>query len=129
MLIAAFILVISVVAMVQFAMFSWRAGLVRVAAVQFAANGELSPAASRNLLTENDFQDIAAYQELCPELTINPAPKLRAVRLYYSLLETMNSLGASWTSREMTLCTRYATVVLAQRLERNQALLAEVRSY
>jgi hypothetical protein len=37
--------------------------------------------------------------------------------------------ASAWTNREMALCTQFAAVTLSQRMERNQALLAEVRSY
>jgi len=37
--------------------------------------------------------------------------------------------AASWAQREMALCTRYATVTLAQRLERNQVVAAELSSF
>jgi hypothetical protein len=126
MLIAAFIFVISAVAMIQFAVFSWRANLIHAVST--------SPAC--NLLKSNSFEDVAAYQKLCPELTVSPAPKLRAVHLYHSLLQAVSDLGAAfmpsasnWTTREMALCTQFAAVTLSQRMERNQALLAEVRSY
>lgn len=127
MLIAAFIFVISVVAMIQFAVFSWRANLIHT----------VSTSQSCNLLKSNSFEDVTAYQKLCPELTVTtPAPKLRSVRIYYSLLQAVSDLGATfmpsasaWTTREMALCTQFAAVTLSQRMERNQALLAEVRSY
>jgi hypothetical protein len=126
MLIAAFIFVISIAATIQFAVFSWRANLIHA----------VSAGAPYNLLKENSFEDVAAYQKLCPELTISPAPRLRSVQLYYSLMQAVSNLGAAfmpsanaWTNREMALCTQYASVTLSQRLVRNQALLAEVRSY
>jgi hypothetical protein len=126
MLIAAFIFVISAVAMIQFAVFSWRANLIHA----------VSTSPSCNLLKSHSFEDVAAFQKLCPDLTVSPAPKLRAVRLYYSLLEAVSDLGSAfmpsasgWTTREMALCTQFVAVTLSQRMERNQALLAEVRSY
>jgi hypothetical protein len=126
MLIAAFIFVISIAATVQFAVFSWRANLIHA----------VSAGAPGNLLKENSFEDVSAYQKLCPELTVSPAPKLRSVQLYYSLMQAVSNLGAAfmpsanaWTNREMALCTQYAAVTLSQRMVRNQALLAEVRSY
>ena len=126
MLIAAFIFVISAVAMVQFAVFSWRADLIHAVAA----------GPSCNLLKSNNFEDVTAYQKLCPELTVSPAPNLRFIRIYYNLLQAASDLGAAvmpsagaWTSREMSLCTQYAAVTLSQRMGRNQALLAEIRSY
>jgi hypothetical protein len=51
-------------------------------------------------------------------------------------MQAVSDLGAAfmpsanaWTNREMALCTQYAAVTLSQRMGRNQALLAEVRSY
>lgn len=122
MLIAAFIFVISAAAAVQFAVMSWRGELARV------ADRHLAPGAA-NLLNTNEFPDVSAYQQLCPDLSAMSAPKLGGVKLYYHLLQAAKSLSEGWANREMALCTRYATVVLAQRLERNQACLAEVRSF
>ncbi|HXZ12661.1 MAG TPA: hypothetical protein VEG64_09735 [Candidatus Sulfotelmatobacter sp.] len=129
MLAAALIFVISLAAMIQFAVFTWRAGLLR-------ATSEVADSAGLNSLQSNDFGKMAAYQQLCPELAGGEASKLRSVRLYYVFLQFLTSLSGSvfpaesgWTHREMVLCARYASVVLSQRLERNQAQMAEVRSF
>ncbi len=141
MLIAAFILVISTAAMVQFAVFTWRAGLLRVASEPMLEQDEAdSTEASRNLLNGKDFKEVLARQDLCPDLDTGSAPSLRPVRLYYSVLRMLHSLGnlivspgapgfGGWTQREMALCTRYAAVVLSHRVQDNQALAAEVRSF
>lgn len=122
MLVAVFILVISIAALVQFAAFTWRAGLLRVVAED-----------PRNLLESKDFEGVAAYQRLCPETASGSGPNLRSVRVYHSFLQFLSSLTGSgelgWAHREMALCTRYATVVLSQRMQRNQALAAEARSF
>lgn len=137
MLISAFILVISIATMIQFAAFTWRAGLLRTAALPLPNEAE-SYLASRNLLQSNSFSDVSALQELCPEVGAETGTNLRSVRLYYSFLQFLSTLGSSileagtstgWTNREMALCTRYATVVLSQRMERNYALSTEIRSY
>jgi hypothetical protein len=121
MLIAAFIFAISLGTMIQFVVLSWRAGLVSVAAQQPAAGIELQI---------NDFRDVAAYQQLSPDLGFGPAPKLRSVRIYYRILEFLaGTEQGGWANREMALCTRYATVVISQRLASNQALAAEMRSF
>jgi hypothetical protein len=129
MLIASFIFVISVAALVQFAVFTWRAGLIHV------ANEQLSPEAA-NLLKPNSFEDLATYEDLCPDLDSSSGPKLGSVRAYYTALKGLSSIAASvlpaassWANSEMALCTRYATVIVAHRLERNQLLAAEARSF
>ncbi|MGA7915646.1 MAG: hypothetical protein WCA00_10455 [Candidatus Acidiferrales bacterium] len=140
MLIAAFILVISTAAMVQFAVFSWRAGLLRVASEPLLDQSEASVEASRNLLNAKDFKEVLARQDLCPDLDTGSAPSLRPVRMYYSLLRALHGLGnlivspgapgfGGWTQREMALCTRYTAVVLSHRVQSNQALAAEARSF
>jgi hypothetical protein len=136
MLISAFILVISVATMVQFAAFTWRAGLLRTASQPLPNEAE-SYLGSRKLLQPNTFRDVTALQELCPEVGADTSPNLGSVRLYYRFLQFLSTLGSSileastagWTNREMALCTRYATVVLSQRMERNYALSNEIRSY
>jgi hypothetical protein len=137
MLIAAFILVISVAALVQFAAFTWRAGLLRVASEPLPNQAETGYTPC-NVLQSKDFEDVSAYQQLCPEIGADAGQNLHSVRLYYRFLQFVSTLGSSileaviptgWTQREMALCTRYAAVVLSQRMERNHALAAEVRSY
>jgi hypothetical protein len=139
MLIAAFILVMSLAATVQFAVFIWRVGLMRVAAEPIL-DSTLEAQASVNLLNTQDFAAATAIQGICPDLERNPIPKFRAVRLYFGLLRLAKKVGdivvapgapgfGGWTTREMALCTRYATVVLSQRLERNRVLCNEARSF
>jgi hypothetical protein len=141
MLIAAFILVISTAAMVQFAVFTWRAGLLRVASEPMLEQAEADSAeASHKLLNGKDFKEVLARQDLCPDLDTGSAPSLRLVRAYYSALRVLHLMGdlivspgapgfGGWTDREMALCARYAAVVLSNRVQSNQALAAEVRSF
>jgi len=136
MLVASLIFVISIAAMIQFAAFTWHAGLLRVASEPVEIEAEAAVALSNNSLQISDFRNVAAYQKLCPDLAGGQASELRSVRLYYRFLQFLTSLSGSlfppesgWAHREMALCTRYAGVVLSQRLERNQAQIAEVRSF
>ncbi|HUJ31022.1 MAG TPA: hypothetical protein VLY23_07050 [Candidatus Acidoferrum sp.] len=137
MLIAAFIFVMSMAAVIQFAALSWRAGLLRVASEPLAEEWEAIAASSSKSLISQGFTRLAAYNKLCPDVATGSAPKLVAVRLYHQLLRaaqacceaTAPSMNLDWTSREMALCTRYAAVTLSHRLERNQALLASVRAF
>jgi hypothetical protein len=134
MLINAFIFVLSGAAMIQFAVFSWRAHLLKA-----TAHPAHSPALDQlaNLMQSKDFDNVAALQELCPRLGREPAEGLRAVNAYYQILQLAARLGEAifpaaamgWTQREMALCTSYSTMVLSKRLERNRAFLAEIDSY
>lgn len=121
MLIAAFICAISLGVMFQFLALTWRAGLVGIAAQPIVPGIELKI---------KDFRDVATYQNLSPDLGFGPAPKLRAVKLYFRALEFLSGgQTAGWAGREMALCTRYATVVISHRMASNQALAAEMRSF
>jgi hypothetical protein len=137
MLIAAFIFVMSMAAVVQFAVLSWRAGLIRVASAPLAADWQALADSTAKSMISDGFVNITAYSKLCPDIEAGSAPKLWSVRAYYRGLQFVRSLGEAieplrnvqWASREMALCTQYAAVTLAQRLERNQAQLAAVRSF
>ena len=93
MFISAFILVICFAAMVQFAVFSWRAGLLRTIATEPAGEqAEMTAAISHNIMNGKDFADISSLQGLCPDLK-KASGSLRSVRVYYSFLKLMNGLG------------------------------------
>jgi hypothetical protein len=135
MLFAALIFVISVAAMVQFAVLSWRAGLLRMAERELPSGGDPAAKKTLALLHSKDFRSLSALQEICPDLSGTKAPRLRSVNLYYKVLRALSALGnvilpntaaTAWAQSEMALCTRYAAAVLSERLERNRAVFAEV---
>jgi len=126
MLIAAFIFVTSLAVIIQFGLLSWHAGLIRVAAASMPIQSSVSP---KPLISEG-FASIAAYGKLCPDFGNGSYLKLPSVRLYYKALQFVRGLTqATWANREMTLCTQYAAVMLSNQFERNQAVLASVRSF
>jgi urease accessory protein UreF len=134
MFISAFIFVISMAAVVQFLIQSWRSGLLQVArAPQNISADDPSAAVYRKLLETQDFNEVIGYQNVCQDLAGSDGRGLKSVEMYYSMLRGIRALvgqiGSEWFNQEMALCTRYAAVVMVQRLERNQALAAEVRSY
>jgi hypothetical protein len=136
MVIASFIFVISLAAVVQFTVLSWRAGVLRLASEALPAEWESVASGTANNLIPNGFRSIAAYSRLFPELGQGPSNNLRSLWLYYRLVELVDRTGKvlslrnlDWTSREMALCTRCAAVMLSHRLEDTQALLAAARSF
>lgn len=140
MIIAAFIFMISLAALVQFAVLTWRAGVLRVAAQPLLPEARLIAGISHNTLITNNFEALSTYHDICPDLSRSSAPKLRSVQLYYRAIRLLSALGTyilpsklssspAWAEREMALCTRYAAVALSHRLAHNKALLAEIRSF
>jgi hypothetical protein len=129
---AALIFVISMAAVIQFAVFSWRAGLLSFSAEPLSETLKSAAEPFANPLNPKDFRVFAALQGLCPDLAPQRSHELWHVRLYYCTLEKLNSVApafGSWSQREMATCTRYIAVELDQRLQRNLACLADVRSY
>ena len=129
MLISILILVVSLAALIQFAAFTWRAAFLTVATADLPEDRD-------KYITLNDFEEASAYERLCPELGVRVSTRLGSVSAYNSLLQFAISIGdsilppaAGWVQREMALCTRYATVTLARRLERNQIVAAELSSF
>lgn len=137
MLVASFILVISFAALVQFAVFSWRAALLSVANSAVIDEETSAAPAYHKILETKDFREVMSYQKVCPELGGQGGSRLLSVRVYYRALAFLNSLGkaigtaavGTWTAGEMALCTRYAAVVTIQRLERNQVLASDMRGF
>jgi len=133
MLIAALILMLSLVTMLQFAVLAWRAEMARIADQPLPTGLDMAGETTCNLLHAQDFRGLRAYQELCPDLSGTSGPKLGSVYLYYRLVHSMDALAEAilpkgWAQREMELCGRYARVVLCQRLTHNRALFNEFRS-
>jgi len=129
MIVAILILVVSVAALVQFAAFAWRAAFLSVATAEL-------PEDRTKYISLNSFEEASAYQKLCPEIGGGDEAGLGTVGAYHSLLRFMTAMGeaimppaAGWAQREMALCTRYATVTLARRMERNQVVAAELASF
>jgi hypothetical protein len=129
MLMAILILVVSLAALIQFAAFTWRAAFLGVATAELPEN-------RAKYIVLSDFEEASAYGRLCPELRAQRGGRLRSVSAYHSFLQLARSIGdailppaAGWSQREMALCTRYATVTLARRMERNQIAAAELSSF
>lgn len=134
-MVAALIFVISAVALAQFAVFSWRAALLSVAAQPLSEDicGVVGIAA--NSADPKDFQTLSSLHQICPELN-QASREVWLVRAYYSSVRALGWLGGSvspvwgtWTNREMAVCTRYVAVAIDERLQRNRACVAQLSSY
>ncbi len=124
MMISAFILVISVAALIQFGIFSWRAAFLSVAALPVSEGVS-------NLMdmeSSSDFRQAAQWLELSPNLAGRERRGL-GVRAYHAALQFMSSLGISWAQDEMSNCTRYMAVLVDERLQSNRACYADMCSY
>jgi hypothetical protein len=135
-MVAALILVISAAMMAQFAIFFWRANMVRVAAQPVSDRFQLAGATFSNALNQNGFSAITAMSDMCPGMDPSSSVSLWPVRAYYTAVRLAATLsdailpsGNGWAQHEMAACTRYVAVSMDARLKSNQAYLAEIRSY
>lgn len=125
---------ISMVALMQFGLYYWRAVLTSVAAQPIPTDILEAVQVEESNLTGSDFEKLASVLTLTPELQHSRA-HLGFVPLYYKLVSKVSdlfgSLGpalASWSERERLLCARYAAVQIGHRLEANLAQAAAIRS-
>jgi hypothetical protein len=130
---AVLILVISIIALAQFGLFIWHMAVITIAAEPLS--GAVVAAASPKALENNDFQEIASLNSICPDLH-GVGARMRCVQAYYRGMRVLDEFFSAaapsvsaWSRGEMAICTRYAAVVMDQRLRRNQACFAEISSY
>ncbi len=133
-MITATLLVMSVVALMQFAVYYWRSLLAGVAAEPISERVREAAGLESTSVGPSDFPSFLQLNRLTPGLK-DSSHGLRTVRVYYFAVEALKRLAgvrlpalAAWTEREMAACSRYAAVILSQQLERNLACAAEIRS-
>ena len=131
---AAMLFAISIVALMQFALYYWRA-ILAAAAGQPVSEQVLAAARVQNgLVTRGDFETFAGLHALTPDLS--PGRKgLGLVRLYYRIVDAIDMLAgsrmpaiAAWSERELATCARYAAVQIDRRLQSNLQLSTSLRS-
>ena len=139
----ALILVISLAALVQFAVWYLRAMMAVVAAHPLSDRVSRLFSSGGGMPGSNDFDLSCVFYRLCPDVELDTeappsrtAGTLSAVRGYYKLLGVLRGLSrvalpalSSWAGREMETCSRYAAVLLDQKLGRNVEAIARIYSY
>jgi hypothetical protein len=119
--ITSILLVFSMAAIIQFAIYYWRATIA--VAPKAPASDRLRAAAglSTNSPSSRDFRAILKVHEFAREMGC-PGPKFRAVRAYYWTIEKVGRIIPSmghWAEAEMTMCTQYVATLVDQQLEKN----------
>lgn len=134
-MIAAFILVLSVAALMQFAIAQWRSIWISIAEQPLSASLQTATGIAPDAIGADDFEVLARTSEqLCP----SPQERnmwLKEVRVYYRLVRAMWNMSserlpslAEWAQSELVTCSRYAGAVLDQRLNANLAYASALRS-
>jgi hypothetical protein len=135
-MIAALILVMSVVALAQFAIAQWRSMWMTVAAQPLSEYVQAATGISDAAISANDFDLMVRTSEQLSPSAQEGNLWLREVRIYYRVIRALDSICAkqisglsAWAKDELTACSRYAAAVLDQRLNSSFACASEVRSF
>ncbi|HKW89349.1 MAG TPA: hypothetical protein VJN21_11400 [Candidatus Acidoferrales bacterium] len=125
---AAFILVMSVVALVQFAISQWRSMWIVVAEQPLSNRFETATGIAANSIVPEDFNILARAWEQLPAAPHERNPWLREVRIYYKTLCALSKSCerrfpslAGRARRETVVCAKYMAAVLDQRLNAHLA--------
>ncbi len=131
MIIAAIILVVSVVFLAQFFVAYCRSVLAKSAAKALSPEAQQVTGIDDHRVNRGDFRRLVQLVDLCPEPGDDGA-QLRAVRVYYAMMDTARALAAAiapalrhWIEKEQSACGYFAAVVLDRRIAHNRGLMAE----
>jgi len=135
-MIAAFILVLSVAALIQFGVSQWRAMWLTIAARPLSDCLQAATGLDGNALKPEDFYLITKTSHY-----VSPAPHernvwLREVGIYFRIVSVIEKLVGSqmpavseWAHSELLSCAKYAAAVLDQRLNANLAYAADMSRF
>lgn len=132
------LIALSITALAQFGFYFWRAIMAGVAAEPVSADVLAAAGLPGSSLDGNVFPALAGLHKLTPCMSERRAGRrgsLLPVTIYFEFVRSVSrTLGlrfpriGAWTHREMTLCARYAAVLIAHRLKNNLACSAAMRS-
>ncbi len=128
-MIAAIIMMVSIVALGQFGLYYWRAMISGVASQAISDRIRAAAGISSRPIGAQDFRSVLILNNLSPDLR-GPGGSFRVIRTYYAIIERLGKIVpamASWSNAEMTTCARYVAVLMDQHLERNIACAAQMR--
>lgn len=135
-MIAALILVMSVVALAQFAIAQWRSMWMTVAAQPLTDYVQAATGISDAAISENDFDLFVRTSEQLSPSAQEGNLWLREVSIYYRVIRALDGMCAEqisglsdWAKNELVACSRYAAAVLDQRLNSSFTCAAEIRSF
>jgi hypothetical protein len=132
---AVLILVLSMLALVQFAISQWRMIWLTTANQPLSESLRAATGIESESIGPNDFGRLLGLcDEMSPQLKMG-TPWLREVRGYYSVVAKLEKSCRSiqpalsaWAAKEMRTCSRYVAVLLDQNLSLDMDQRAAVRS-
>ena len=127
---SAMLLLISIVALSQFALYYWRAVLAGVASQPVSERVLAAAQVQDGRLSAEHFETLAGLHELTPDLQPHRGG-LGLVPVYYRIVRALGRHLpglAAWSERERVICARYAAVKVGLRLHATLELAAALRS-
>jgi len=136
-MIAAFILVLSVMAVMEFAVAQWRSMWIAASAQPLSEGFETATGISPGAIGAEHFDLLTRTSERLPFASAQERNVwLREVRIYYRVIQLVEGICAKWVPAasewakgELVACARYAGSVLDQRLNANLEYAADVRAF
>ncbi len=130
-MVAAFILVLSVAALVRFGVAQWRSMWQTIACQPLSESLQEATGIAAESIGPEDFE---LFAKLCDESDQLPGERniwLKEVRAYYRFLRSFRTIAAKalpslekWTESELVSCSRYAGAILDRRLNADFAYAA-----
>ncbi|MGH9681931.1 MAG: hypothetical protein ACRD4Y_18450 [Candidatus Acidiferrales bacterium] len=118
---AVILFVMSIVALIQFMMYYWRATIANIAKESISDRVLVAAGITATTLRANDFRALLNVHGLTPDLS-GSGSKFHAIRVYYFAVERFGRLLppiADWAEVEMLTCSRYLAVQIGRHLESN----------
>lgn len=133
-MIAAFIFVMSLVALLRFAVTQWRSMWIVLAEQPLSVSFEAATGIAMNAITAEDFPSLLRALEDFPASSRRRNSWLKEVRIYYRTLQAISKSCeqrlpalAERTRKEAVLCAKYVAAVLDQRLNTHMAYAAQAQ--
>jgi hypothetical protein len=132
-MIAAFIVVLSIAALVQFAVAQWRAMWITVAEQPLSAFFTATTGIAIDQIGADHFDFLTRAFEQLGASGKRSNLWLKEVRVYYRTIRALKQFCekqfpalAAWANHELVACSRYAAATLDQRLSSHLAFASEV---
>ena len=111
----------------QLELLYWRSKIAKISTHPISDRVRTAAGISSQAIGAQDFQSILGLHEHAPGLH-GPGGNFRVLNSYYKVVEKLGRLipaSAKWANAEMTICAKYAGVIVDQHLERNITRAAE----
>ena len=132
-MIAAFIVVLSVAALLQFAIAQWRAMWITIAQQPLSEYFTTATGIAGDEIRAEHFDLLTRISEQVGASGKQSNLWLKEVRIYYRTIRALNQFCekqfpafAAWANHELVACSLYAAATLDQRLSSHLAFASEV---